>query len=189
MTPKVLTPRRIADDRGWFSETWNRDRLAAAGIDYDFCQDNHSFSRPAGTLRGMHFQLPPQAQAKLVRCLRGRVFDVAVDVRRASPTFGQWRGIELSAANGRQLLIPAGYAHGFLTLEPDCEIAYKVDAHYAANCDSGFAWNDAAVAIAWPLDGPPVLSDKDCALPALADLAVEFPYDGIPLGNLQEITV
>lgn len=189
MTLKVLTPRRFEDERGWFSETWNRSRLLAAGIDCDFCQDNHSLSRPAGTLRGMHFQTPPFAQTKLVRCLRGRIFDVAVDIRRASPTFGQWRAIELSAENGKQLLIPAGFAHGFLTLEPDCEIAYKVDAPYAAASDAGFAWDDPAVGIDWPLTGTPVLSDKDRDLPPLAQLEVEFPYDGSPLGVLQEIAV
>lgn len=189
MTLKVLIPRRFEDERGWFSETWNRSRLEQAGIDHDFCQDNHSLSRPAGTLRGMHFQTPPFAQTKLVRCLRGRIFDVVVDVRRASPTFGQWLGIELSADSGKQLLIPAGYAHGFQTLEPDCEIAYKVDAPYSAACDSGFAWDDLAVAIDWPLHGTPVLSDKDRALPPLAQLAIDFPYDGQPLGSLQEIAV
>ncbi len=189
MTLKVLIPRRHEDQRGWFSETWNRDTLLAAGIDLDFCQDNHSLSRPAGTLRGMHFQAPPHAQAKLVRCLRGRIFDVVVDIRRNSPTFGQWLGIELSAANGKQLLIPTGFAHGFVTLEPDCEITYKVDAPYSAETEGGFAWNDPAVGIAWPINGEPILSDKDRALPPLADLAVAFPYDGSPLGVLQEIAV
>lgn len=189
MTLKVLTPRRFEDDRGWFSETWSRARLEAAGIDHDFCQDNHSLSRPAGTLRGMHFQTPPFAQTKLVRCLRGRIFDVVVDVRRASPTFGQWRGIELSADNGKQLLIPTGFAHGFLTLEAGCEIAYKVDQPYSAAHDGGFAWNDTAVAIDWPLVGDPVLSDKDRMLPPLDAAKVDFPYDGQPLGPLQEIAV
>ena len=187
MTLKVLIPRRLEDERGWFSETWNRARLEAAGISIDFCQDNHSLSRPAGTLRGMHFQTPPFAQTKLVRCLRGRIWDVAVDIRRASPTFGQWHAVELSAENGKQLIIPAGYAHGFLTLEPDCEIAYKVDAHYSATSDAGFAWDDPEVGIDWPPAGQPVLSDKDRALPPLAQLAIDFPYDGQPLGTLQEI--
>lgn len=189
MTLKVLIPRRFEDERGWFSESWNRTKLEAAGIRLDFCQDNHSLSRPVGTLRGMHFQTPPFAQTKLVRCLRGRIFDVVVDVRRASPTFGQWLGIELSAENGKQLLIPAGYAHGFQTLEPDCEIAYKVDAPYSAASDGGFAWDDPAVGIDWPLHGRPVLSDKDRALPPLTMLTIDFPYDGQPLGPLQEIAV
>lgn len=183
---RLLRPRRFEDERGWFSETWHRDRLAAAGISVDFCQDNHSLSRTAGTLRGMHCQLAPHAQAKLVRCLRGRIWDVAVDIRRASPTFGQWRAAELSAENGLQLFIPAGYAHGFLTLVPDCEIAYKVDAPYCPASDAGFRWDDPATAIAWPLSAPPILSDKDRSLPPLAELAADFPYNGVPLGPLHE---
>lgn len=190
MTLKVLCPRRFGDSRGWFSETWNRARLEAAGIAIDFCQDNHSLSQPQGTLRGLHFQAPPFAQTKLVRCLRGRIFDVAVDIRRGSPTFGQWAGLELSAENGKQLLIPAGYAHGFVTLEPDCEIAYKVDAYYSAECDGGVAWDDPVIGIDWPLDGTePMLSDKDRALPGLEALVIDFPYDGNPLGPLEEISV
>lgn len=190
MTLKVLVPRRIEDDRGWFSETWNRTRLEAAGISVSFCQDNQSLSRPAGTLRGLHFQAPPFAQTKLVRCIRGRIFDVAVDIRADSPTFGQWSSVELSADNGKQLLIPVGYAHGFLTLEPDCEIAYKVDAHYSAECDGGIAWNDPAIGIDWPLGAMnPLLSVKDQALPRLETLVTYFPYDGNPLGAIEEIQV
>lgn len=189
MPPVVVCPRRFEDSRGWFSETWNDARLQQTGISVDFCQDNQSLSRQKGTLRGLHFQAPPHAQAKLVRCLRGSIFDVAVDIRRASPTFGQWVGLELSADNGKQLFIPAGYAHGFVTLEPDCEIAYKVDDYYSAECDGGIAWNDPAIGIDWRLDGGlPILSDKDAALPVLADLAVEFSYDGNPLRPLCEIT-
>ncbi len=188
-TLTLLRPRRFEDERGWFSETWHRGRLAAAGVAVDFCQDNQSLSRAANTLRGMHFQLPARAQAKLVRCLRGRIFDVAVDIRRTSPTFGAWQAVELSAENGLQLFIPAGYAHGFLTLEPDCEIAYKVDAPYSAEHDAGFAWDDPAVGIAWPCSGAPILSDKDRQLPPLAALAAQFPYDGAPLGELQETAV
>lgn len=185
----ILHPKRIIDPRGWFSETWNNSKLEAAGIAINFCQDNQSYSQAAGTIRGLHFQAPPHAQAKLVRCLRGRIFDVAVDIRRSSPTFGKWAGAELSADNGKQLLIPAGYAHGFLTLEPDCEIAYKVDAHYSADCDRGIAWDDPAIGINWPLCSRiPVLSEKDLALPALAALSVEFTYDGQPLGPIEEIS-
>ena len=159
-------------------------------MDVAFCQDNLSLSRPVGTLRGLHFQSPPHAQTKLVRCARGRIFDVAVDIRRRSPTFGQWAGLELSADNGKQLCIPAGYAHGFVTLEPDCEIAYKVDDYYSAECDGGVAWDDPAIGIDWPLDGhSPVLSDKDMSLPRLAGLTVDFPYDGNPLPPLREIVV
>lgn len=188
MTITVIYPRRFEDARGWFSETWNSEKLQAAGLDIAFCQDNQSLSRPQGTLRGLHFQAPPHAQAKLVRCVRGRIFDVAVDIRRSSPTFGKWVGLELSADNGKQLFIPAGYAHGFLTLEPDCEIAYKVDDFYSAECDGGVAWDDAAIGIDWPLHGAaPVLSDKDAALPGLSELSIDFPYDGNPLGALREI--
>ena len=190
MTVKVFCPRRFEDSRGWFSETWKRARLELAGVEADFCQDNQSLSRPQWTLRGMHFQAPPFAQTKLVRCLRGRIFDVAVDIRRASPTFGRWVGLELSAENGKQLLIPVGYAHAFLTLEPDCEIAYKVDAYYSAECDGGVAWDDPAIDVAWPLSGnTPVLSEKDQTLQRLQDLAVDFPYDGNPLGAVEEVPV
>lgn len=188
MSLLVICPRRFEDPRGWFSETWNSAKLEAAGLALDFCQDNQSLSRAIGTLRGLHFQAPPHAQAKLVRCTRGRIFDVAADIRRESPTFGQWTGLELSADNGKQLFIPVGYAHGFVTLEPDCEIAYKVSDYYSPECDGGVAWNDPAIGIDWPLgDVAPVLSDKDAKLPMLADLAVDFPYDGNPLGPLREI--
>lgn len=188
MSPVLIRPRRFADSRGWFSESWNADKFATIGIEVAFCQDNQSLSRSAATLRGLHFQTPPHAQAKLVRCLKGRIFDVAVDIRRASPSYGRWVGAELSAAGGEQLFIPAGYAHGFLTLEEDCEIAYKVDAFYSAECDGGVAWDDPALAIDWPLAGAePVLSEKDAVLPRLHALAIDFPYDGIPLGPLSEV--
>lgn len=188
MTVIAIVPKRFEDDRGWFCETFNEKRLAEAGISAHFCQDNQSLSRSIGTLRGLHFQTPPFAQAKLVRCTRGRIFDVAVDIRKASPTVGRWVGIELSADNNRQLFVPAGFAHGFVTLEPDSEIAYKVDNYYAAECDAGIAWNDPAIGIDWPLGAAsPVLSAKDQALPGLADIDVEFPYDGVPLGEIREI--
>ena len=189
MSLLVISPKRFEDPRGWFSETWNQSRFAAVGIDCNFCQDNQSFSRPKGTLRGLHFQAPPFAQAKLVRCLQGRIFDVAVDIRRASPTFGKWYGLELTAENGRQLFIPSGYAHAFLTLEDDCMIAYKVDAFYSGTHDGGLAWNDPAIGIDWPIEGEPVLSEKDADLPALADLTVDFPYDGVPLSEPREVTL
>jgi dTDP-4-dehydrorhamnose 3,5-epimerase len=187
MSPIVITPRRIGDDRGWFSETYNVRPLAEHGIVNAFCQDNQSLTRAAGTVRGLHFQRPPHPQAKLVRCLAGRIFDVAVDIRRASPTFGRWVGTELSADNGRQLFVPVGYAHAFLTLEPDCMVAYKVDDFYSAECDTGIIWNDPDIGIEWPLDGSPHLSPKDSALPSLAALDVEFDYDGEPLGELRQI--
>lgn len=157
-------------------------QAAVAGINALFCQDNQSLSRTAGTLRGLHFQRHPHAQAKLVRCLRGRIFDVAVDIRRQSPTYKKWVGVELSAERGNQLFIPAGYAHGFLTLEDNCEIAYKVDAYYAPESDGGIAWNDPEIDIIWPLSLPfPLLSDKDSQLPALTSIDANFAYDGNPL--------
>ncbi len=186
----VLSPKRFEDARGWFSETWNRSRLETAGITHDFCQDNQSLSRHKGTIRGLHFQAPPFAQTKLVRCVRGKIFDVAVDIRKNSPTFGHWVGVELSAENGKQLLIPSGFAHGFVTLEPDCEIAYKVDAYYSAECDGGVAWNDPRIGIEWPLDGTdPILSEKDGSLPGLEALTIEFPYDGNPIAVPDELCV
>jgi dTDP-4-dehydrorhamnose 3,5-epimerase len=184
----LVRPRRFGDSRGWFSESWNRARFEAWGISGDFCQDNHSLSRMKGTLRGLHFQTAPHVQAKLVRCVRGRIWDVAVDLRRASPTFGQWVGAELSAEAGDELFIPKGYGHGFLTLEDDCEVIYKVDALYAPEADGGIMWNDPALAIDWPLGGAaPQLSDKDMKLPLLADLDLDFPYDGKPLMPLNRI--
>lgn len=182
MTVIHITPKRFEDSRGWFSETWNLERAGAAGIKSAFCQDNQSLSKAAGTLRGLHFQSPPHAQAKLVRCLRGRIFDVAVDIRRQSPTYKHWVGVELSSELGNQLFIPAGYAHGFLTLEDHCEIAYKVDTYYAPESDGGIAWNDPQLGITWPIfSPPPLLSDKDSRLPTLANTDIEFAYDGNPL--------
>ncbi len=184
----LVRPRRYGDARGWFSESWNAARFADWGIDVSFCQDNHSLSSLGGTLRGLHFQTPPNAQAKLVRCTRGAIFDIAVDIRKASPTYRQWVSAELSAENGDQLFIPAGYAHGFLTLTPDTEVMYKVDAHYAPEADGGIIWNDPALGIDWPLAGAaPLLSDKDAVLPALADAQADFAYDGRPLLPLVRI--
>jgi dTDP-4-dehydrorhamnose 3,5-epimerase len=182
---RMIAPRRFEDSRGWFSETWNARAFAAQGISAEWCQDNHSLSRANGTIRGIHFQHPPHAQAKLVRCLKGRIFDVAVDLRSGSPTFGRWLGFELSAAAGNQLYVPPGFGHGFLTLEPDCEVAYKVDAYYAPQAEGGVAWDDPDLAITWPLDGQrPLLSDKDAALPRLGEVALAFTYDGRPLEPL-----
>lgn len=173
----LLTPRRFGDDRGWFSESWNRKTLRAAGVDLpEFVQDNHSFSRQAGTVRGLHFQSPPHAQGKLVRCGRGRLFDVAVDIRKGSPTYGQWFGTELSFENGRQLWIPAGFLHGFMTLTPDTEIVYKCTDHYAPECDGAVRWDSCG--IDWPLSGiEPILSDKDARAPALADFDSPFSIE------------
>ena len=175
-------PRRFIDARGWFTETWNRDAFSRLGVDADFCQDNHSSSVKAGTIRGIHFQRAPYAQAKLVRCLRGRIFDIAVDLRRASPTFKNWVGVELSADQGNQLFVPAGFGHAFITLEDDCHVAYKVDAYYAPQADGGIRWDDPDLAIKWPMSGTAaILSDKDASLPFLSDSEFEFPYDGNPL--------
>jgi dTDP-4-dehydrorhamnose 3,5-epimerase len=172
---KLLTPRRFGDARGWFCETWNRRVLADAGIDHDFVQDNQSLSRPVGTVRGLHFQLPPFAQAKLVRVLRGAILDVAVDLRRASPTYGRSVAVRLDAENGAQLYVPVGFAHGFCTLEPDTEVFYKVSAPYSAAHDRGLAWDDPALAVAWPVTAAQaVLSDKDRKQPTLAELGPLF---------------
>lgn len=175
---KLITPRRFGDNRGFFSETWNRAAFAEAGIEADFVQDNHSLSATVGTLRGLHFQIPPFAQAKLVRVSRGAIFDVAVDIRTGSPTYGKWVGAELSAENWAQMYVPKGFAHGFVTLLPDTEVQYKVDAPYAPDHDRGIAWNDPAIAVDWPLEGrAPVLSGKDAALPALADIPAPFTME------------
>lgn len=172
---KLLTLRRFADARGHFVETWNRKAWRAAGIDIDFCQDNQSLSRAVGTVRGLHFQEPPHAQAKLVSVPSGRIFDVAVDLRKASPTFGMHVAIELSAGEGAQLLVPVGFAHGFCTLEPNTIVAYKVDAHYAPDADAGIFWADDALAIAWPVrETEAHVSPKDAALPRLNDIASPF---------------
>ena len=171
----ILTPRRFGDARGHFTETWNRRSLAAAGIEVDFVQDNASLSHRVGTLRGLHFQRPPHAQAKLVRVLRGAVLDVAVDIRRDSPTFGRGVGVELSAENGRQLLIPAGFLHGFVTREPETEVAYTCSDYYAPDCDGAVRFDDPDLGIDWGLDGvAPILSDKDAAAPRLAEIAPPF---------------
>ena len=172
---KIVTPPRFADTRGFFVETWNAKSFATVA-DAAFVQDNSSLSRPIGTLRGLHFQTEPFAQGKLVRVLRGRILDVAVDIRRSSPTFGRHVAVELSAEDGRQLWIPPGFAHGFVTREPDTEVAYKVTAFYDKASDAGILWNDPALSIDWGVSGAAaVLSDKDRALPALADAPRLFP--------------
>ena len=173
----LLVPQRHGDNRGFFSESWNRKTLSEAGLEMpEFVQDNHSLSASAGTLRGLHFQAPPHPQGKLVRCGKGRLFDVAVDIRKGSPTYGQWVGEELSFENGRQLWIPVGFLHGFVTREPDTEICYKCTDHYAPECDGGVAWDSAG--IDWGLSAAPTLSGKDSAQPALADFDSPFIYEG-----------
>ncbi|MFP4239728.1 MAG: dTDP-4-dehydrorhamnose 3,5-epimerase [Rhodosalinus sp.] len=173
----LLTPLRHGDARGFFSESWNRARMAEAGFDIDFVQDNHSLSASAGTVRGLHYQAPPHAQIKLVRCGRGRLFDAAVDMRRGSPTYGRWWGCELSFENGRQLLVPKGFLHGFMTLEPDTEIVYKCSDYYAPDCDGAVRWDDPAIGIDWPEVGSPILSGKDAAAPRLAEVESPFVWE------------
>lgn len=169
--PLLIVPRRFDDGRGFFMETWSERDLAALGVAEHFVQDNHSRSAAAGTVRGLHFQLPPSSQAKLVRVLRGAVLDVAVDIRHGSPTYGRHVAVEISAADARQFYIPAGFAHGFWTLEPDSEVAYKVSEYYDPGFERGVAWDDPDLALPWPA-GPEraVLSDKDRRLPCLRDL-------------------
>lgn len=172
----VLTPARYGDARGFFSESWSRQRMQEHGIDLDFVQDNHSLSVAPGILRGLHFQAPPHAQDKLVRCGRGAMFDVAVDIRKGSPSYGQWFGIELTPDNGRQLLVPKGFLHGFITRVPDTEIIYKCTDYYAPDCDGAVAWDSCG--IDWGFDSQPVLSDKDAAAPRLADFDSPFSWEG-----------
>ena len=172
---KILAPGKHGDDRGFFSETYNKKALAAAGVRLEFVQDNHSFSAAKGTVRGLHFQTPPFAQDKLVRVVRGAVFDVAVDLRRDSPTYGRHVSATLSATAWNQILVPIGFAHGLMTLEPDTEVIYKVSDYYAPEHDHGLLWNDPALGIEWPLaEHEAILSDKDRAQPRFADFATPF---------------
>lgn len=174
---KLIRPRLFKDARGYFVESYSRRALAVAGVTAEFVQDNHSRSEASGTVRGLHFQTPPFAQAKLVRCSAGRIFDVAVDIRRGSPTYGRHVTAELSAANGWQLLIPIGFAHGLATLEPGTEVQYKVSADYSPAHDAGIIWNDPALGIPWPVGSDAsLLSDKDRKLPAFAGFATPFDY-------------
>jgi dTDP-4-dehydrorhamnose 3,5-epimerase len=166
----LITPKRHGDARGWFTETWSRKTLADQGIEHDFVQDNQAFSANAGTIRGLHFQTAPHAQAKLLRVIRGAVFDVAVDIRQGSPTYGKWVAANLTAEGGEQILIPRGFAHAYCTLTDDVELAYKVDGQYSPANEGGLLWNDPDLGIDWPLSGEPILSDKDKVLPRLKDL-------------------
>lgn len=170
----MIKPARYGDHRGFFSESWNQKRMQEAGLDINFVQDNHSLSREVGTIRGLHFQSPPHAQGKLVRCGKGKLFDVAVDVRRGSPTYGHWIGEELSFENGKQLWIPAGFLHGFVTREPDTEIIYKCTDYYAPECDGAVRWDSCG--IEWAIEGHPVLSPKDEAAPTLAEFDSPFTF-------------
>ena len=172
---KVLLPKRHGDHRGFFSEVYNKKTLSELGINIDFVQDNQSLSADSGTMRGLHFQTPPFAQDKLVRVIRGSIFDVAVDLRRSSPTYGEHVSVVLSADALHQVLIPTGFAHGFMTLEPDTEVVYKVSNYYAPEHDKGILWNDPALGIAWPVPEAMVtLSDKDRGQPSLVDVTSPF---------------
>lgn len=174
----LIAPKRNVDQRGFFAETYSQREYAEHGVDAVFVQDNHSLSAAVDTVRGLHFQAPPHAQAKLVRCGRGAIFDVAVDIRRGSPTYGEWVGYELSAENGAQLYIPAGFAHGFATLEPDSEIIYKCSDYYAPETEGALRWDDPDIGIKWPLTSAPVLSEKDAAAPLLAGFNSPFTFEG-----------
>ena len=170
-----IRPRLFSDNRGFFSEVWNADTWRDAGITAQFVQDNHSLSHSAGVIRGLHFQVPPFAQEKLVRVTRGAVFDVAVDIRRSSPTFGRWTALRLSAADWNQFLVPEGFAHGFLTLEPDTEVQYRVSRPYSAEHDRAIRFDDPTIRVDWPsLNGDFILSAKDRAAPLLADVDSGF---------------
>ena len=170
----LITPTRFSDQRGFFAETYSRQKYVGMGVDVEFVQDNHSLSRDVGTLRGLHFQAPPHAQGKLVRCGRGAFFDVAVDIRRGSPTYGQWMGYELSAENGHQLYVPIGFAHGFVTLEPHSEIVYKCSDYYTPEAEGALRWDDPDIGIKWPLKGSPIVSARDALLPSLK--AFQSPF-------------
>lgn len=162
----IVEPKVFGDTRGWFMESWSKVKFEAAGLNLDFVQDNQSYSAHKGTLRGLHYQLNPMAQAKLVRCTRGELLDVAVDIRKNSPQFGKWTSVVLSAENKRQLLIPRGFAHGFITLTDDVEIQYKADNYYAPHLDGNIRWDDPKIGIDWKI-APTVLSDKDAKAPTL----------------------
>lgn len=181
---RILVPRRIGDGRGFLAETYHRERFAEAGVDRAWVQENHAASAARGTVRGFHYQLPPAAQAKRVRVVRGAALDVAVDIRRGSPTFGRHVAVELSAENFRQLFIPAGFAHGYCTLEPDTHVVYTMDGYYAPEQERGIRWDDEAIGVVWPVDAADaILSDRDRVLPGLADQPDVFDYDVDPDGT------
>jgi len=173
----VFTPKTFGDNRGFFSETFNKNTWSDFGLDLEFVQDNHSLSAEKGTVRGLHFQAPPHAQDKLLRVVSGAVFDVAVDIRHGSPTFGKWVSAIISAENWNQILIPAGFAHGFCTLQPDTQVLYKVTDFYSPDHEFGIRWNDPALGIDWPVgENEAVLSDKDSQYPDLAEIGTHFSW-------------
>ena len=175
----LLTPRYFNDARGYFVETYNARGARDAGLLAEFVQDNQALSLKRGTVRALHFQVPPKVQSKLVRVLRGSIYDVAVDLRAGSPSYGRWVGATLTALGGEQIFVPRGFAHGYCTLEDDTEVAYKVDDYYAPDCERGLAWDDPTLSIRWPVSAADaVLSEKDRKLPRFADFAAPFRYDG-----------
>ena len=173
----LIDPDVFGDARGWFMESWSKRKFEEGGLYVDFLQDNHSYSAEKGTLRGLHYQLNPMAQAKLLRATRGTIFDVAVDIRKGSPNYAKWVGYELSAENKRQLFIPRGFAHGFITLTDDVEVQYKADNYYAPDCDGNIRWDDPEIGIQWPIE-PTILSDKDEKAPLLKERTnLNFVYE------------
>ena len=172
----LIIPQRFGDQRGFFAELYSHQKYLEMGVNVEFVQDNHSLSRDVGTLRGLHFQAPPHAQGKLVRCGRGALFDVAVDIRRGSSTYCHWVGYVLSAENGHQVYVPVGFAHGFVTLEPDSEIVYKCSDYYAPETEGALQWDDPDIGIEWPLKGNPTLSEKDALAPLLKDFESPFIF-------------
>ena len=173
----VLTPKRHIDNRGFFAETWRQQNFLDLNLELNFVQDNHSVSLKTGTLRGLHFQSPPHAQAKLVRCGKGMVFDVVVDIRKGSPSYGMWNGYHLSSQNGRQLYIPKGFAHGFLTLEPESEIIYKCTDYYVPETEKSLRWNDPDLRIQWPTYDEVLISEKDAKAPLLSEIDSPFYWE------------
>lgn len=169
----ILEPKVFGDARGWFTESWSKRTMEAAGLFYNFVQDNHSFSAQKGVLRGIHFQQDPNSQAKLVRCINGAVLDVVVDLKKSSPTYKKWIAVELNEENKRQLLIPRGHGHAFLTLTDNVEFLYKADQYYSYECDRSIAWDDPDIAINWPIEDP-ILSEKDEKAPLLKDSDANF---------------
>lgn len=171
-----FSPSRSYDNRGYFEETYNKIKCSEQGIEVEFVQDNYSMSNEAGTIRGLHFQVPPFDQGKLVRCGRGAIYDVALDIRKGSPTYGKWEGHELTAENGDQLYIPSGFAHGFITLKPKSEIIYKCTNFYDSNSEGSIRWDDPDIAINWPIIKEPIISNKDAKAPLFSSLKSPFIY-------------
>lgn len=171
----IIEPKVFGDRRGWFTETYSKEKFKEQGIKVDFIQDNHSFSAQKGTLRGLHFQLEPKAQTKLVRCTKGKILDVAVDIRKDSPTYKKWIAVELTEENKKQLLIPKGFAHGFITLSDNVEVQYKVDEYYSPECDRSVRFDDPEIGVEWGMENP-VLSEKDINAPLLKDSCANFKY-------------